>query len=152
MSQTLKIRNNFTLTPLTGSPIQGKQGSIADDIDDFFSIAVTGYAHLFTGLITTGAAMAKLYDAAVNVSVTAPVYIHFWADQDCYLQFIGSASNYIVKVTAKEPYIMSTNNCLAAVSTTAYSSATAPSVETLAKVYCGNYSGTNANAILQAIQ
>jgi hypothetical protein len=150
MTATLKIINNATLTS-DGLTLIGKQGATTDAITDSFSITtvtISGTAHSRFGSIAT-ATYNTIYNAANDFPATGD-YLFFWADQDVYLQFIGSASNFIVKVLATVPFVLpGFNKHLAAVSTTVFSAE--PTLEALAKVVVGNVSGTTANYFLMIV-
>lgn len=145
---TLTIINNATLSS-QGNSIIGKQGESTDTISTGYVLTgILGQNHQRTGLLAT-ATVALLYNAATDLPATGK-YLHFWADQDCYIQLIGTTGNVVHPVTALVPFVLSgggdeTLAILAAANTTAISGAAEPTLETLAKVYVGNYSGLSMN-------
>jgi hypothetical protein len=148
MSATLNIINNFTLEAL-GLTISGKQGNTTDDIATPFPVTVNGPGQIIPGSLLT-ATVVMLYDASVDAPA-APVYFFLWTDQDCDIQLIGSGSNVILPVKAKQPFILSGNSLLAAANTTPIAGGATPSLTTLAKVVLGNYSGNTMNYLFAAI-
>lgn len=149
MATTLKIINNAVLDS-DGITDTVKQGNATDAVTDQFSITtqtITGTAHKRKGQIAT-ATVNTIYNAANDLPATGD-YLHFWADQDCYLQLIGTATNFTVKVMAGVPMVLpGFNKLLCAASTSLITGGAEPSMEALQKVVVGNYSGTTANYTL----
>lgn len=149
MSASLKIKNNFYMVA-QGVEDLGKQGSSTDDVDDYFTITVTGLIHKRKVTLVTGSSgVTKVFDSANDVPAN-PVYWFWWCDQASYIQFMTASINFTVPVAAKAPFVISSNNMLAAANTTAFT--TEPSVAAIAKVYVGQYSGNTANGLFAGIQ
>ena len=126
MAVDLDVLCNFEMT-IRGVTFTGKQGTATDGISDPFVISVDGKAH------------AMPFELAVDTNLTIwdddddqPNdfdFFFFWADQNCFIQVIASATNIIVPVLAKVPFIMapkidaasSAAKCLGAANTTAMS-------------------------------
>lgn len=126
MAVDIEVLNNFEMT-IRGVTFTGKQGLAADGITEAFAISVDGKAH------------AMAFELAVDTTKTLwdddddlPDdfdFMFFWGDQNCFLQVIASATNFIVPVLAKVPFILApkidaaspTAKCLGAANTTAMS-------------------------------
>lgn len=144
---TLKLVCNFTLTS-QGTTITGKQGAAADGFSTPFDLTVSGTVHGGPGSLDTATARTVWDD-----DDDAPVgfdYAFYKADQDTYIQFIASATNFIVPVEANVPFIMSAATLLAAVSTTAMSGS-APSVTEIDSIVIQNNSGTTTNYVFWVV-
>lgn len=136
---TLNITNNFTLDSL-GVEKSGKQGTTTDPADTPFEITVTGTAHHVSGSLAT-ASVTTVYDDD-NDTPADWDYLHYWADQDSYIQIIGSGTNVVFKVLAKTPFVLSYDSMLAAADTTAITGGSEPSLTDIDSIVIGNYSGT----------
>lgn len=139
---TLKIRSDFTIS-VNGRTVTGKQGATTDAADDYFEITVDGkviesHEQLATATVRT------LWDDDSHTPVDFD-YFFFWADQDCYLQFVGATINFTVKVEAKVPFVLSFDSILAAADTTDITGGTEPTLEDIDHVVLGNYSGNTMN-------
>lgn len=144
---SLLITNYFSLQN-EGVEISGKQGSYTDDPKEPFSITVTGNAHQAQGTCATST-VKKIWDDDESI-VTTITYFFFWADQDCFIQFVTSGTNFVVPVLAKTPFILSGNTMIAAANNTDISGGASPSVVEIDHINIGNYSGNllNFNAIV----
>lgn len=149
MSSILKIVNSFELTA-QGQSITGKQGLSTDGITDQFSITVTGASHRVSTTLAT-ATVVTVYDDDDDVPIDF-VYLHLWADQDLYIQIIGSATNATFKVAAKQPFVLpGFDSILAAANTTPISGGSEPSVTDIDSIVLGNYSGSTANYVFTVV-
>ena len=120
----------------------GKQGNATDDPKTEYPIQVTGNVSDVAGQLAT----ATVLQVLGSLTTAQPwSYMHYWADQDSYMQFIGSASNVIIKCPALIPHVMSYDGILAAANTTPISGGATPSLQQLASIYIGNYSGSLMN-------
>lgn len=146
---TLNIWNAFSLNA-QGSEKLGKHGSASDDPKTPFAVTVDGSSQTEVGSIPTANIRQLWASASDNPSTFS--YFHFWADQIAYLQFITAATNFIVKVAAKQPFVVpGYGTLLAAASTTAITS-TEPTLAAIASIYMGNYSGATANYAYHVIK
>ena len=145
MTVNLDFVSNFIMTA-NGISLAGQQGlDGAGAQTDPFSLSVNGQGHQTPFSIPT-AAVQKVWDSAIYVPSTF-AFLFLVADQDLYLQVIGQASNFIVRVVAGMPFVLSNQNILAAANTTAMTT-TPPGVGLITKVYLGNtsdLSGLTAN-------
>jgi hypothetical protein len=143
MSVNLNIVSNFQLASL-GAFLVGQQGlpGGGSATTDPFLLAVNGKGEVKEFSLATATAQ-KMWDSSTSVFTTFS-YIHFVADQNFYLQFITSATNFILVATAGIPFVMSSQSILAAANTTAMVG-TAPSVTAIAKIYIQQNSGSTAN-------
>lgn len=149
MSATLKIINNFEITT-QGVTYTGKQGLAADSADEAFEVTVDGTVHHVTGSLAT-ATVVTVYDDDNDVPIDWE-YLFFWADQDCYIQLIGAATNVIFKIEAKEPFVLpGFDSLLAAADTTAITGGSEPSVADIDSIVIGNYSGNTMNYVFAVI-
>lgn len=145
---TLSIFNRFTME-LLGVEHSGKQGSADSEPEDSFDITVDGSIQEQAGSLAT-AAVRTLWDEDDD-NPAGFDYLYFWSDTDCYLQLIGQTTNFIVKVEAKVPYTLSTNQILAAANTTAMSAGVTPSVEAIDSIVLANVSGSTLNYVCSVI-
>ena len=120
----------------------GKQGNAADDPKTEYPIQVTGNVSKQTGQLATATAL-QLLDSLTTAQPWS--YLHYWADQDSYLQLIGSGSNSITKVKSLVPFVMSYDGILAAANTTPITGGATPSLQQIVSIYIANYSGTTLN-------
>jgi hypothetical protein len=119
-------------------------------LGDEFAITVSGPCHRQAGTLSS-AAVVTAYDSAEDAPTTW-VYMHLWADQDCYVQVISAAASATFKVAAEQPFVLpGFGKVLAAASTTAISGGAEPAVAAVAKVVIGNYSGSTMNYILTIV-
>ncbi len=144
---TLTLINNTVLNT-QGNSIVGKQGALTDLITTGYTgLSVLGQNHQRTGQIAT-ATVNTLYNAANDLPATG-VYLHCWADQTVYWQFIGTATNFTVKMAAGVPFVLpGFNRLLCAANQTLIAGGAEPATEALQKVVIGNYSGVTANYTL----
>ena len=161
MAVSLKIINNFVLATQSGVSLTGKQGNATDAITDQFDFAttatITGLAHYCPGQLAT-ATVVTIYDDDDDKPVDFN-YLYFWADQDMYIQIIGSTGNAVFKVAAKVPFVLSHpgtvagSQCgiVAVANTTPITGGTEPTLTDIDSIVLGNYSGTTANFIFAVI-
>jgi hypothetical protein len=146
---TLKITHNISLE-VQGNTFRAKQGTSTDDFDEPFEYTVTGTLHSMVGSLAT-ASVVTVYDDD-NDSPADFDYAYFWADQDCYIQIIGSGTNVVFKVEAKIPFdIPGFDTMLAAADTTAITGGTEPTLTDIDSIVVGNYSGSTMNYVFYAI-
>ncbi len=140
---SLYVVNNFELVA-QGQPRTGKQGVAADGFNAPLLLSVAGTIHQVVGSLPT-ANVFLVYDDDANLPVDWD-YLYLWADQDLYVQLIGSASNVIFKVKATQPFVLpGYDSVLAAANTTPMSALTEPTLTDIDSVVLGNYSGLTAN-------
>lgn len=144
MSDTLKIKNSFVL-----NNDQWHQGATTDDIEDYFSITISGYIHKRKITLATGVPKI-VFDASVDTPA-APVYWFYWCSADSFIQFTNGTNNLQVPVLAKAPFVLSGNAILPTTGTTIMGGS-APSTIAVAKVYAGQYSGSAADAVFIGLQ
>jgi hypothetical protein len=141
MSVNLNISNYFSVVA-QGRSHMGKQGNATDDPKTEYPISVTGNVSDVTGQLLT----ATVQQVLDSLTVTQPwSYMHYWADQDSDIQLIGSSTNVILKCKALVPFVMSYDGILAAANTTPITGGATPSLQQLASIYIGNYSGSTMN-------
>jgi hypothetical protein len=146
---TLNIWNAFSLDT-QGSEKSGKQGSASDDPKSPFAVTVEGSSQAGIGSITTANTRQLWASASDDPSTFA--YFHFWADQITYLQFITAATNFTIKVAAKQPFVLPGYGTLLAAATTTVITTTEPTLAVIASIYMGNYSGVTANYAYHVIK
>ena len=146
---TLNILSNFEITA-QGLDHAGKQGAAADSLLTPFAVSVDGYIHKVVGTLAT-AAVVTVYDDD-NDAPADWDYLFLWADQDCYIQVIGSGTNVIFKVEAKVPFwLPGFDTILAAADTTAITGGAEPSLTDIDSIVIGNYSGSAMNYVFAVI-
>lgn len=146
---TLKIINNFELTSL-GVSKYGKQGAAADGMTDEMEYTVTGTSHIITGSLAT-ATVVTVYDDDDDTPADFD-YLYFWADQDLYIQIIGSGTNVIFKIEATLPFVLpGFDTILAAANTTIITGGTEPTMTDIDSIVLGNYSGNSASYLFAVI-
>jgi len=146
---TLSIVNNFELDS-QGNTKSGKQGAATAGFNTPLEITVTGTCHHVTGSLAT-ASVATVYDDDDDVPADWD-YLYFWADQDCYIQIIGSGTNVVFKVEAYQPFVLpGFDAMLAAANTTAITGGTEPTLTDIDQVVIGNYSGNTMNYVFAVI-
>lgn len=145
---TLNVTNFFSVDS-QGAEKTGKQGSSTDSPKTPFAITVDGLVHQVTGQIAT-ATVKALWDDDDDLPATID-YFHFWADQDCYLQFVTSATSVVFPVLAKVPFVLSGNTMLGAATNTDITGGATPSVVEIDHINCGNYSGSTLNFVVSVI-
>jgi hypothetical protein len=147
---TLSIISNFTLDSNVGIEMIGKQGPTTAAIGDAFDITVTGTAHYVPGTLAT-ATVVTVYDDDNDVPADWD-YAFLWADQDIYIQIIGSGTNAIFKVEATVPFwLPGFDTILAAADTTIITGGAEPSLTDIDSIVLGNYSGSTANYLFVCI-
>lgn len=140
---TLSMISNFSL-PTQGRTLTGKQGASTAGFNEALEITVSGTVHEVIGSLTT-ATVVTVYDDDNDVPADWD-YFYFWADQDIYVQIIGSGTNAILKVEATNPFWLSGfDTILAAADTTAITGGTEPTLTDIDSIVLGNYTGTTAN-------
>lgn len=145
---TLNITNFFELDS-QGAVKTGKQGTSTDGPKTPFPVTVTGLCHQITGTVADDA-IETIWDEDSDTPADFD-YLHFWADQDCYLQIIGAATNVIFPIEAKVPFVLSANTMLAAADTTAMTAGVAPSVAAIDSIIVSNMSGSALNYVASII-
>lgn len=140
---TLTIINQFEAVLLNNMPVSGHQGDADDALADSFSITITGPGHIVPGILAT-ATVVTVYDDDNDVPADWD-FLWFWADQDCYLQLVASATNVTHKIKAKVPFTLGYDSLLAAADTTIITGGSEPSVTDIDSVVIGNYSGSSMN-------
>ncbi len=146
---TLNLWNYFSLDTQGGEKT-GKQGTSTDGPLVPFALTVDGTSQSDTGTLAT-ATVRQIWASASDFPTTFN-YFHFWADQDCYLQFVSGATNFTIKVEAKVPFVMpGFGTLLAAANTTAITGGTEPTLAAVATINLGNYSGSTLNYVFSAI-
>lgn len=146
---TLSILSNFSL-PSLGLTIKGKQGLATATIDEPLEISVSGTDHVVRGSLATDS-KKTIFDDDDDVPATFD-YLFFWADQDCFLQLIATATNVIFKIEATVPFWMpGFGSLLAAANTTEVSTGSDPSVTAIDSVVVLNRSGSTMNYLLAII-
>jgi hypothetical protein len=149
MSATLEIISNFSIE-VQGLTHSGKQGTSTDAATEPFEVTVGGQIHKVVGSLAT-ATVVTVYDDDSDVPADWD-YAYFWADQDCYIQIIGSGSNAIFKVEAKVPFwIPGFDTVLAAADTTIITGGTEPTLTDIDSIVVGNYSGNTMNYVFAVI-
>lgn len=146
---TLYLTNNF-LIEVQGCTFSGKQGQAADEFAEQLAVTVNGQVHQVVGSLAT-ANVATVYDDDDDVPADW-VYLFLWADQDLYIQLIGSGSNVKFKVEATQPFVLpGFDSLLAAADTTAITGGSEPSLTDIDSIILGNYSGNTANYLFAVI-
>ena len=143
---TLNITNFFNLLS-QGNEKLAKQGTITDAPQTPFGITVTGTCDFITCSLTT-ATVRTVYDDDADFP-TSFDYLYYWADQNSYIQLIFAATNVILPVLAKVPFVLGPLAAnlagLAAANTTIITGGTEPTLTDLDSVVIGNYSGATMN-------
>ena len=142
MSATLSVINNFTMES-QGVTYASQQGASTAGFDTAYDITVNGTCHSMIGSLAT-ATVNTVFDDDNDFPADFQ-YLHYVSDQDSYIQFVGSATNVIFKVTAKVPITLTYDSLLAAADTTIITGGAEPSVTDIDSVVIGNYSGTTMN-------
>jgi hypothetical protein len=146
---TLSILNSFELDS-NGRLKSGKQGEADSAVGTAFELTVSGTCHFLEGTLAT-ATVITLWDDDNDFPADFD-YLYFWADQDCYLQFVGTATNFTLKVEAYCPFVLpGFDELLAAASTTLITGGTEPTMESIDSVALGNYSGNTLNYTFSVI-
>lgn len=145
---TLNIVNNFEMTS-QGISVTGKQGDADDGFSTAKTVSVTGTHHTVAGVLAT-AAVVTVFDDDDDVPADWD-YLYLWADQDVYIQIIGSGTNVVLKVEAEVPFVLSFDSMLAAADTTKITGGTEPTLTDIDAIVIGNYSGNSANFLFSVI-
>lgn len=148
MAATLNIRCSFE-AEINGRTITGNHGLTTDGPTDDFAITVDGQSCYKPDQLAT-ASVRTLWDEDSERPADFD-YMFFWADQDIYLQIIGSSTNVTLKVKAKVPIILGHDEILAAANTTALSAGVTPTMENIDSILISNVSGSTANYLFFAI-
>jgi hypothetical protein len=139
----LNILNSLEMDS-QGIVTRAKQGAATDAFATPFSITVSGTKHEMIGSLAT-ATVVTVYDDD-NDSPVDWDYLHYWADQDSYIQFVGASTNATFKVAAKQPFVLpGFDSILAAADTTIITGGAEPSVTDIDSIVIGNYSGVTMN-------
>lgn len=141
---TLNIVSNFELLA-QGLLLTGKQGLSTSGPSEPFQVTVSGLAHRVVGSLAT-ASVVTVFDDDDDVPADWD-FMHLWADQDLYVQVIGSGSNAIFKVLAKVPFTLTYDSLLAAANTTPITGGAEPSLTDIDSIVLGNYTGSTANYV-----
>ena len=140
---TLNIWNSLSHN-LIGGETTRKQGTTTDDPRTPFAITAAGHEYDLKGTCAT-ATVKTLWDEDSNFPATF-LYLHFWADQICYLQLIAQSTNVIHKIAAKQPFILpGYSTVLPASNTTIMDGGTEPTLSQIDSIALGNYSGSTLN-------
>ncbi len=140
---------NYCSLVADGTETFGKQGETTDSPQQPFSVTVTGDVFVAKHLLAT-ATVRKLWDSTMFPATFA--YLHFWADQICYLQLIASATNCTHKIAAKQPFVLpGYSTQLSAANTTPITGGAEPAVTAMGSIYLGNYSGSDVNYALKLV-
>ena len=152
---TLSIINSFSMAS-QGVTRTGKQGAAANSATTAFDLtasttpAIAGTIHSVTDTLAT-ATVVTIWDEDSDSPVDFD-YFHVWADQIFYVQVIGTATNFIVKVAAYVPFVLAGfDDILAAADTTIITGGAEPSVTAVDSIVLGNYSGTTMNYVASFI-
>ncbi len=144
MAQTLKIVHHTSLVTLAGTTVTSKQGATGDDKGTPFELSVTGTCEPKVGQLAT-ATGRLLYDADSDFPITY-LYGTFWADKDCYLQFLTDATEVTVPVTAFIPVTVP-KQILASAGTT--NLAAEPTLAAIDEISLWNESGSTLNFLME---
>lgn len=144
MSASLNIINNLDMSS-QGLTTQCKQGSSTDAFSTPFTLTIDGAKHHVQATLATATAVT-VYDDDDDTPVDFD-YLFLWADQDCYIQIVGSATAAVLKVKAKVPFTLGFNKVLGAAATTAITGGAEPSVTDIDSIILGNYSGSTLNYV-----
>lgn len=137
---SLFITDTFEIEVL-GTTYSGQQGDADNGSGSPVEVTVTGLVQRNTGSLATATARTIWDEDADN-----PVdfdYLWFKSDQACYVQLIGSSTNYVVPVAADVP-VRLPGQFLAAANTTPISGS-APSLESVDSIVIQNNSGNTMN-------
>lgn len=146
---SLNLWNSFEFTS-QGVQRTGKQGLAASAFPEPYAVTVNGTGHFLTGSLAT-ATVVTVYDDDDDVPIDW-VYLHIWADTAYYVQLIGATSNVIVKLAAKQPFVLpGFDSLLAAVNTTKITGIAEPTLEDIDSIVLGNYSGGTMNYTVAVI-
>jgi hypothetical protein len=146
---TLSIVNNFSV-PTQGRPITGKQGEEQEAFNTAFEVEVNGFVHEVISQLATDN-VVTVFDDDDDVPADF-AYAYVWADQDFYIQIIGSGSNVILKVQAFMPFVLpGFDTILAAADTTKITGGSEPTLTDIDSIVIGNYSGNTMNYHFAAI-
>lgn len=135
---TLEFKDTTQNSVVTGS--HGTAGSLATTP---LSVTVTGTVLEQSGQIAALGAAVTIFDTAS--APTTFKMLHFWCDQDAYVQLIGAANNVAIKVDATVPFTLTFDDVTFAANTTVLSDTTEPTTEDIAKVVINSYTSTAAN-------
>ena len=138
---TIDIWNYFSLDA-QGETVTGKHGTITDLRETPTTLTVTPTVYRKIGTLANDSA-ATLWDEDAGDFNTFE-FLHFWADQRCYLQLVSEATNVVLKLLAKAPFTLSTEYLLAAEDTTIIGGSE-PSATAMDSIVLGNYSGVTIN-------
>jgi len=147
MAQTLKIINTVTMqSTLTGLPTLGKHGAATLGQTDPYELSLTNGLVFDVAHTLATATVATLWDDDSNFPATFN-YLHFWADQDCYLQLINNSigTNVVHKLIKLLPFDLSHESFVATANTTLITGGTEPTADTMDSIALGNYSGSTLN-------
>lgn len=146
---TLELKSNFSIET-QGITYTGKQGASTLAVGDPLEITVSGTIHDVLSSLNT-ATVVTVYDDDNDVPADWD-YAFYWADQDSYIQIIGSGSNAIFKVEAYVPFwISGFDAILAAADTTIITGGAEPSLTDIDSIVIGNYSGSTMNFLFALI-
>lgn len=155
MAASLNIIDSFSAVAAMGQSIVGNQGVAGNPAStpiNYSAISLTGVFGSPTfmgtsygeyGTLATATAL-KIYDSSVMKPATWN-FFWLWSDQPLYVQFIGSATNFVTQILPSVPFKMIVDGLLAAANTTPITGGSTPTLTAIATVYIANYSGTTAN-------
>ncbi len=102
-----------------GGFVSGHQGAATARATAQFETTTAGLVHQVVG-VSDSAQAFTLYDMTGSPAADLPatfIKLWFWADTDCHLQLITSATNVIIPIVALDPFVMATGQLLAAADT-----------------------------------
>jgi hypothetical protein len=140
---SLTVVNNLTAVGVGGTVLLAKQGGVAAEFDEGYAVTVTGYPLSIEAAIPT-ATVVKVYDDDTHTPAN-PLYWHFWATANLYVQFVGATSQFTVPLHAYVPLVLYGNTILAAANTTDLTGGAEPTLEDVDHVNLANYSGGSAD-------
>ena len=142
---TLSLWNYFSL-PSNGVLRTGKQGTTTDAPQTPLDVTIPGTGIFFGGTLVT-ATPRLVYDDSVDFPVAFD-YMHYWCSVNSYIQLIFGATNVILPVLAKVPFVLgplAANLVGLAAANTTPMTGTEPTLTDLDKVYVSQWSGSTAN-------
>ncbi len=145
---TLNIWEYFSVVS-QGTEKTGKQGTSTDAPQTPFAVTVDGLVHQVTGQVDDDE-IQTIWDEDDDAPGDM-AYFHFWADQDCYLQIIATATNVVFPILAKVPFVLSGNTLLAAANTTPLVAGATPSTTEIDSIIVSNVSGSTLNFVASIV-
>ena len=143
MAATLKIIDNMEVT-IGGVTFRIQQGASGTNVKTADEVSVTGQCHYVASTLAT-ATVITVWDDDNDFPIDFQ-YLKYKADQDSYIQIVGSATNAIFKVEANKVFSLSGfDTILAAADTTIITGGTEPTLTDIDNITIGNYSGETMN-------